>query len=121
MTSFNDGVLDVYRDKDIKTPFGAKVNARSVDDLEFVVRLAYKAQAIRGQDFTFAERHGMVLTMKVKTHLVPASTRSAGRSSGGTSTTSRTSTGRRTRCTCTWREVRHLEDETLTLIEAGAR
>lgn len=71
MTSFNDGVLDVYRDKDIKTPFGAKVNARSVDDLEFVVRLAYKAQAIRDQDFTFAERHGMVLTMKVKTHLVP--------------------------------------------------
>jgi hypothetical protein len=69
LPTYNDGIAEIYREKDIKTSFGAKINADSIDDLDLVVCLAYSAQMIREQDYDFAERHGFAVSLKIKTHL----------------------------------------------------
>lgn len=69
LPTYNDGIAEIYREKDIKTSFGAKLNAESTEDLEPVVCLAYSSEMIREQDFDFAERHGFSVSLKIKTHL----------------------------------------------------
>lgn len=67
---YNDGVVHIYREKRRETSFGAKKNVSVLDDLEFVVKLAFEEAAKREQDMEFAEQHGFSLTLKVKTRLV---------------------------------------------------
>lgn len=71
LSTFNDGVLTVYREKERKTDFGAKRNAASIDDLEKVVSLAFQESSKRAQDIEFAEQSGFQLSLKVKTRWRP--------------------------------------------------
>jgi hypothetical protein len=68
---YNDGVVSIYREKDRKTDFSAKQNPTSVNDMDFVVRLAYGEAAKRESDLDFAEQRGFSLTLKVRTRNVP--------------------------------------------------
>lgn len=72
--SFNDGVIGIYSEKDtlINTDFNAKINAKTIDDYEFIVSLCYKEQTKRNEDFLFAEAMGKNLTWKIKTPLLEA-------------------------------------------------
>lgn len=69
-SNFNDGIVNVYNDKGQKTDFGAKKNVKTLDDMEFVVKLAYDEKSKRQQDYEFAEQMGTKLTMKICTPLV---------------------------------------------------
>lgn len=71
LTAFNDGVVQIFRQKDRKTDFGARRNATSLDGLEFVVKLAFAEASKREQDLEFAEQSGFQLAMKVRTRYVP--------------------------------------------------
>lgn len=69
--TYNDGVVSVYRDKSTTTDFNARRNAKTLDDLDFVVRLDFEESSRREEDLEFAERSGFSLTLKVRTRLVP--------------------------------------------------
>lgn len=66
---YNDGVISVYREKRRQTDFNAKKNVSVLDDMDFVVKLAYEESSRREQDIDFAEQMGFSLTLKVKTRL----------------------------------------------------
>lgn len=67
---YNDGMVSIYREKDIRSNFAAKVNAKSIDDMTFIAKLAFAEQSKREQDLTFAEQHGFSLSLKIKTRYV---------------------------------------------------
>lgn len=67
LPSYPDGVLEVRRAKDRKTDFGARRNVEKKSDTDFVCSLFYCSQAIREQDYEFAERSSFNLSLKVKT------------------------------------------------------
>lgn len=69
-STYNDGVIRVYREKPKQTDFGAKRNARSIDDMELVARLDYEESSRREEDIEFAKQSGFSLTLKVKTRAV---------------------------------------------------
>lgn len=64
---YNDGVVSIYRERDQRSNFGARLNATSIGDMRFVAKLAYAEQSKREQDLDFAEQHGFSLSMKIKT------------------------------------------------------
>lgn len=66
-SNYNDGFLSIYKDKEIRTDFSAKKNVKSLDDLKFIVKLAYDECSKRQQDFEFSETIGRSLNLKVKT------------------------------------------------------
>lgn len=69
--SLNDGVCGVYVEKTtLINDFNAKINAKTIDDYDFIIDLFYSVENIREEDFEFAERMGKKLTMKIKTTLV---------------------------------------------------
>lgn len=68
-STYNDGVLLVYKEKRQTTNFNAVKNTRTIDDLEFVVKLDYEEKSKRDTDLDFAEAQGRTLTLKVKTRL----------------------------------------------------
>ena len=70
-STYNDGVVRVYRDKAETTDFNARRNAKTVEDLDFVVRLDFEESSRREEDLEFAERSGFSLTLKVRTRLAP--------------------------------------------------
>lgn len=70
LSKFNDGVLFVYREKDIKTNFSARRNVQTLDDMDFIVKLNYEESSKRQQDLEFAEQLGFSLSLKVKTRWV---------------------------------------------------
>lgn len=70
LTAFNDGVVQIFRQKDRKTDFGARRNASTLDDLEFVVKLNFSTASKRQQDLAFAEQSGFQLALKVRTRNV---------------------------------------------------
>ena len=72
LSTYNDGLLQVFRKRTAPTSFGAATNARHREDLEPVCRLAYRAAAIRGQDFDFAEQIGFACSAKLVCHDVVA-------------------------------------------------
>ena len=39
--TYNDGMVSIYREKDRRSNFSAKINAVSLNDLELVGKLAY--------------------------------------------------------------------------------
>lgn len=67
---FNDGVAHVYREKERSTSFSAKVNAKELDDLDFVCKLDFEQMSKREQDLEFANQSGHSLSMKVRTRYV---------------------------------------------------
>ena len=71
LNSYNDGVVGVYVEKPtLKNDFNAKINAKTINDYEFIMNLFYSVENMREEDFEFAERMGKKLTMKIKTPLV---------------------------------------------------
>lgn len=70
-TAYNDGVVSIYKELERKTDFNAKRNVAGLDDMEFVVKLAFDECSKRAQDLEFAEQSGFSLSLKVKTRYVP--------------------------------------------------
>lgn len=68
---YNDGVVNIYRPKesDKQTNFSATKNVTSLDDMEYIVKLAYEEAAKREQDIDFANQNDFTLSLKVKTRL----------------------------------------------------
>lgn len=64
---YNDGVISIYREKPRRTDFAAKQNVSALDDMDFVVKLAFEESSRREQDIDFAEQMGFSLTYKVRT------------------------------------------------------
>ena len=71
LSTYNDGVVRIYRDKPMSTDFNAKKNVKTVEDMDFVARLDYEEASRREEDLEFAERSGFSLTLKIKTRVVP--------------------------------------------------
>lgn len=69
-SKYNDGVVRIYREKERHTDFNAKQNVSTLDNMDFVVKLAFEQAAKREQDLEFAEQNGFSLTAKIKTRLV---------------------------------------------------
>jgi len=67
---YNDGVVSVYREKERRTDFAAKQNVSTMDNLDFIVKLAFEESAKREQDMEFAQQNDFTLNMKVRTRLV---------------------------------------------------
>lgn len=72
LSTFNDGVVSIYREKDRKTDFNAKRNVTTLADMDLIVKLAYQEASKRAQDLEFAEQSGFQLSMKIKTRYVPS-------------------------------------------------
>ena len=64
---YNDGMLYVCGQRQQDTDFSAVKNARSMKDLNKILKLAYEEKSKRDEDIQFAESIGRSLSMKVKT------------------------------------------------------
>lgn len=71
LSTYNDGVVRIYRERPRKTDFGAKRNVSNLEDMDFVVRLDYEEASRREEDLEFAEKIGFSLTLKIKTRTAP--------------------------------------------------
>lgn len=69
-SKYNDGIVHIYREKERRTDFNAKQNVSTLDNMDFIVKLAFEEAAKREQDLEFANQNGFSLTMKIKTRLV---------------------------------------------------
>lgn len=67
---YNDGMAYIYREKERQTDFSAKRNVKTIDDMDFIMKLAFEECSKREQDLTFAEQNGFTLSMKIKTRYV---------------------------------------------------
>lgn len=66
-STYNDGVVSIYREKERVTDFSARQNVETIDNMDFVVKLAYEESYKREQDFEFANQNDFSLSMKVRT------------------------------------------------------
>ena len=69
-STYNDGVVRIYREKERRNDFSAKQNVSMLDDMNFIVKLDFAEASKREQDLEFAEQQGFSLTMKIKTRFV---------------------------------------------------
>ena len=69
-STYNDGVVFVYREKERRNDFNAKKNVSLLDDMTFICKLDFAEASKREQDLQFAEQQGFSLSMKIKTRLV---------------------------------------------------
>ena len=67
---YNDGMVSIYREKDRRSNFSAKINAVSLSDMELVAKLAYAETSKRQQDVEFAQQQGFTLSLKIKTRYI---------------------------------------------------
>lgn len=67
---YNDGIVSIYRGTDRRSNFGAQLNAKTLDDLNFIAKLNYAEQSKRQQDMEFAEQQGFALELKIKTRRI---------------------------------------------------
>lgn len=67
---YNDGVVSIYRENDMRSNFSAKMNAKSIGDMKFIAKMAFAEQSKRQQDVEFAEQQGFSLSLKIKTRYV---------------------------------------------------
>lgn len=67
---YNDGMVAICREKNRQTDFSAKRNVNTLEDMEFVVKLAFEEMSKREQDMTFAEQNDFTLNMKIKTRVL---------------------------------------------------
>lgn len=71
-SKYNDGIVRIYREKERRTDFNAKQNVSTLDNMDFIVKLAFEEAAKREQDLEFANQNGFSLTTKIKTRFVKA-------------------------------------------------
>ena len=71
LPTYPDGVVAIYRDRQLRTSFGGKENPASTDAMDLVARLAFSEESKRERDFEFAEQRGFNLSMKIRTHSAP--------------------------------------------------
>lgn len=64
---YNDGVVKLYREVPKRSSFSAKQNVSVLDDMEFIVKLAYEEVSKREQDQEFADQNDFSLSLKIKT------------------------------------------------------
>lgn len=64
---YNDGIVSIYREKERRSNFGAKLNVTSLQDMLFIAKLSYAELSKRQQDIEFAEQQSFSLELKVKT------------------------------------------------------
>lgn len=67
---YNDGMVSIYRETDRRSNFGAKLNATSIDDLQFIAKLSFAEQSKRQQDVEFASQQSFSLDLKIKTRFI---------------------------------------------------
>ena len=67
---YNDGIVRIYREKGRRSNFNAKQNVSVLDDMDFIVKLAYEELSKREQDIEFAEQNDFSLSVKIKTRFV---------------------------------------------------
>lgn len=67
---YNDGMVSIYREKDKRSNFSAKINAVSLNDLELVGKLAFAEASKRQQDVEYAQQQGFTLSLKIKTRYI---------------------------------------------------
>lgn len=67
---YNDGIVHIYREKARYTDFNAKKNVSALDDMKFIVKLAFEEVSKREQDLEFAEQHDFSLSLKIRTRFV---------------------------------------------------
>lgn len=65
--NLNDGYIGVYKTKEKRTDFSAVVSPKSMNDLAYIVDLAYTEEYKREQDYSMAEADGHALSLKLKT------------------------------------------------------
>ena len=70
MNNYNDGIASIYTEFAGKTDFNAKKNAKTLADLEFIVKLPYDEKTVRQQDVEYFDQIGTKKTMKIVTPLV---------------------------------------------------
>lgn len=68
-STYNDGVVSIYREKKRETDFSAKQNVETTEDMEFIVKLAFEEASKREQDLEFANQNDFSLSLKIKTRL----------------------------------------------------
>ncbi len=68
---YNDGIVFVYREKIKRTDFNAKQNVNTLEDMDFIAKLAFEESSRREQDLDFAEQRGCTLSLKVHTRNAP--------------------------------------------------
>lgn len=68
---YNDGVVSVYREKGIRNNFAAKENVSALEDMDFVVKLAFEESTRREQDMEFAAQNDFSLSFKIRTRYLP--------------------------------------------------
>lgn len=71
LSSRSDGWAYVYAVKDGQGPYGSRKNVDSLEDLDFVAKLAFEECSRREQDYEFAQRVGFGLSLKLRTHAHP--------------------------------------------------
>lgn len=69
-STYNDGVVFIYREKERRNDFNAKKNVSLLDDMTFICKLDFAEASKREQDLQFAEQQGFSLSMKIKTRFV---------------------------------------------------
>ena len=69
--TYNDGIVKIYREKEKRTDFNAKKNVASINDMDFIVKLAFKELSKREQDLEFANQNDFSLSLKIKTRFAP--------------------------------------------------
>lgn len=67
--NYNDGVVYLYKEKNKKNTFNAKENCKTLDSLEFIVKLNFEEMSRRHEDIIFAESLNSSLSMKIRTPL----------------------------------------------------
>lgn len=67
---YNDGVVSIYREKDRRSNFGAPMNVKTLDDMQFIAKLTYAQQSKRQEDMEFAEQQSFTLSLKIKTRYI---------------------------------------------------
>lgn len=70
LSTYNDGVVHIYRGKPRSADFGAKRNTKAFDDMDFIVRLDYEESSRREEDMEFVKKLGYSLTLKIRTRAV---------------------------------------------------
>jgi SPP1 family predicted phage head-tail adaptor len=67
--NYTDGIIYVYKKLKKQTDFAASINVKSLDDLEFLVKLCYGEKSKRQQDYEVAEKNDYELSKKIVTPL----------------------------------------------------
>lgn len=69
ISSFNDGILEVYKKTSEYKSFSDRKNPKSLVDFEYKKSLYFSLENIRKEDFLFASNRDRNLNIKLKTQL----------------------------------------------------